>query len=406
MSKSELRLGVIGAWGRGGLAWQAHDPKNGVFLVAGADPAPLSREKFQERFPEAFVTDDYRELLAREDIQAVFVCSPDFLHEEHAVAALEAGKDVYLEKPMAITIDGCDRILRTAYAKKRKLYLGHNMRHMELVIRMKKLIDEGGIGEVKVGWCRHFVGYGGDAFFKDWHAERRKSTSLLLQKAAHDIDVLHWLCKGYTTRVVGMGGLTLYDQIKDRHAPSERGDAGWSNDNWPPLSQKGLNPILDVEDVSMMLMHLDNGVFCSYQQCHYTPDSWRNYTIIGTEGRIENLGEDFIAYWNKRKNYDLKGQIEIPVPEPEGSHGGADPRIVAEFVRFVKEGGKTTTSPIAARMAVAAGYQAAMSIRDQNRPYDIPPVDPKVAAYFEGAGRPSNDRGENGVRGARNLAVP
>ncbi len=54
------------------------------------------------------------------------------------------------------------------------------MRHMELVIQMKKLIDEGGIGEVKVGWCRHFVGYGGDAFFKDWHADRSKSTSLLL----------------------------------------------------------------------------------------------------------------------------------------------------------------------------------------------------------------------------------
>ncbi len=139
-------------------------------------------------------------------------------------------------------------------------------------------------------------------------------------------------------RVVGMGGLTLYDRITDRHDPSERGDAGWSNDNWPPLSQKGLNPIIDVEDVSMMLMHLDNGVFCSYQQCHYTPDSWRNYTIIGTEGRLENLGEDFIAYWNKRKTYDLKGQIEIPVPEPEGSHGGADPRIVAEFVRFVTRG--------------------------------------------------------------------
>ncbi len=58
------------------------------------------------------MTDDYRVLLAREDIEAVFVCSPDFLHEEHAVAALEAGKDVYLEKPMAITIEGCDRILR------------------------------------------------------------------------------------------------------------------------------------------------------------------------------------------------------------------------------------------------------------------------------------------------------
>ena len=385
MSKRELHIGVIGAWGRGGLAWQAHQPEEGVFLVAGADVSPVAREKFQGRFPEAFVTDDYREVLKRDDIDAVFVCSPDFLHEEHAVAALEAGKDVYLEKPMAITIEGCDRILRTAFEKQRKLYLGHNMRHMDLILQMKKLIDEGAIGEVKVGWCRHFVGYGGDAFFKDWHADRTKSTSLLLQKAAHDIDVLHWLCKGYTTRVVGMGGLTLYNQITDRHDPSERGDASWSDSNWPPLSLKGLNPVVDVEDVSMMLMHLDNGVFCSYQQCHYAPDGWRNYTIIGTEGRFENIGEDYIALWNKRcvSGFEPKGQVQIPIPEPEGGHGGADPRIVDEFIRFVREGGKTTTSPIAGRMAVAAGYQAAMSLRSNNIPLDIPPVEEKWLEYFE-----------------------
>ena len=54
----------------------------------------------------------------------------------------------------------------------------------------------GHIGEVKAGWCRHFVGWGGDFYFKDWHADRTKSTGLLLQKGAHDIDVLHWLCGG------------------------------------------------------------------------------------------------------------------------------------------------------------------------------------------------------------------
>ena len=188
------------------------------------------------------MTDDYRRLLALKDIGAVFVTSPDFLHEEHAVAALKAGKAVYLEKPMAITVRGCDRILRTAFERKLKLYMGHNMRHMRLIRKMRELILDGAIGQVKAGWCRHFVGYGGDAYFKDWHADRSKSTSLLLQKGAHDIDVLHWLCGGYTARVNALGGLVLYDQIKDRHSPNERGDASWRLENWPPLSQKGLQP--------------------------------------------------------------------------------------------------------------------------------------------------------------------
>ncbi len=382
-AKPELKIGVIGAGGRGSLARYAHKPEEGVRIVAGADITDAALEQAKERYgPDTFVTKDYRELLARPEIDAVFVTSPDFLHEEHAVAALEAGKAVYLEKPMAITIEGCDRLLEAAYRKKVKLYLGHNMRHMAMCIKMKELIDQGAIGEAKAGWCRHFVGYGGDAYFKDWHAERSKSTSLLLQKGAHDIDILHWLCHGYTKRVVGMGGLTLYDQITDRHAPSERGDASWHNENWPPLSQKGLNPIIDVEDVSMMLMELDNGVFASYQQCHYAPDGWRNYTIIGTEGRVENFGE-VVKLWDRRTDYNPEGDAEFRTGGHYGGHGGADPSIVAEFVRYVRDGGAIATSPIAARHAVAAGYLAAHSLRNGNVPMEVPALPKEIVAYFE-----------------------
>ena len=383
----ELKIGVIGAGGRGRLASHAHQPENGVRLVAGTDIRDAVLLEFKETYgPDTFVTNDYRKMLARKDIDAVFVTSPDFLHEEHAVAALETGKDVYLEKPMAITVEGCDRILATALRLKRKVYVGHNMRHMSFVRKMKELIDRGRIGEVKAGWCRHFVSYGGDAYFKDWHAERSKATSLLLQKGAHDIDVLHWLCKGYTKRVTAVGGLTLYDRIKDRHDPSERGNAAFVQANWPPLSQKGLNPVIDVEDISMMLMNLDNGVFASYQQCHYTPDGWRNYTIIGTEGRIENFGdapgECFIRLWNRRYGYNACGDENHFIPQAEGSHGGADPSIVNEFIDYVREGRKITTSAVAARYSVAAGCCAAQSLRQGNVPYDIPRVPSEIDDYF------------------------
>ena len=384
---SELRIGVIGAGGRGGLAAHAHKPEEGVRVVAGADVNEQAFDRFRERFgPDAFVTKDDRELLKRDDVQAVFVTSPDFLHEEHAVAALEAGKAVYLEKPMAITIEGCDRILRTACERRLKLYLGHNMRHMALTRKMKELIDKGAIGEVRAGWCRHFVCYGGDAYFKDWHAERSKATSLLLQKGAHDIDILHWLCAGYSRRVHAMGNLSVYNRITDRHPPGERGDASWSLEHWPPLSQKGLNPVVDVEDLSMMLMELDNGVLCSYQQCHYAPDGWRNYTIIGAEGRIENFGDSpghsVVRLWNRKNYYNPYGDEQYYIAPVTGGHGGADPNIVAEFVRYVRFGGKVATSPIAARYAVAAGCMAAHSLRHGGVPMDIPPAPKEIADYF------------------------
>lgn len=386
----DLNIGVIGAGGRGGLAASAHKPESGVRLTAGADIVPKVLEDFKKAYgPDTFVTKDYRELLKRSDIDAVFVTSPDFLHEEHAVAALQAGKHVYLEKPLAITIEGCDRILRAARDNQRKLYLGHNMRHMTFVQKMKELIDSGAIGEVKAGWCRHFVSYGGDAYFKDWHAERSKATSLLLQKGAHDIDVLHWLCGGFSSRVNAMGNLSVYNRIQDRHAPSERGDASWSVKNWPPLSLKGLNPIIDVEDLSMMQMELNNGVLCSYQQCHYSPDGWRNYTVIGTEGRIENFGDApgrcVVRLWNTRVSYNPYGDQQFFIPpedDSQGGHGGADPRIVDEFVRYVRVGGKIMTSPIAARYSVAAGCVAAQSLRNGGAPMDVPPLANEVADYF------------------------
>jgi predicted dehydrogenase len=376
----KLRLGVIGAGGRGTLARRAHRPEEGSFLVAAADTREEPLARFREMYgPEVMVTKDYRELLARPDIDAVFVTTPDYLHEEHALAAIAAGKGVYLEKPMAITIEGCDRILSAAVKANVKLYLGHNMRHFPVMRKMKDLIDGGAIGQVKSGWCRHFVAYGGDAYFKDWHADRRCSTSLLLQKGAHDIDILHWLCGGYTQRVTAMGNLSVYNTITDRHSPDERGDASWSHDNWPPLSLKQLNPVIDVEDLSLMLMELDNGVLCSYEQCHYTPDGWRNYTIIGTEGRIENFGDvpgesTVVKLWNRRAHYKPQGDQEFRFPkEAAGSHGGADPLIVGEFLRYLREGGRTRTSPLAARYAVAAGCLAAQSMRSGNGPMPVPP---------------------------------
>lgn len=385
MPQKELRIGVIGCGGRGGLARHAHKPEEGVHLIAAADTVPKFLDDFSKAFPGSFVTDDYRKLLRRKDIDAVFVTTPDFLHEKHAVAAIKAGKHVYLEKPMAITIRGCDRILAEAYKKRVKLYLGHNMRHFNVIRKMKELIDGGTIGHVKAGWCRHFLSYGCDAYFKDWHADRTKSTGMLLQKAAHDIDVLHWLCGGYSKKVTAFGNLTVYNQITDRHPPTERGDNSWHMENWPPLSNKGLNPILDIEDLSMMLMELDNGVLCSYQQCHYTPDAWRNYTIIGDCGRIENFGDDknaVVRLWNKRHYYHPQGDVEFETPPAVGSHGGADPRIVAEFIRYVREGGKIATSAIAARNSVAAGFQATKSLRCGGRPQTIPPIPKEIDDYF------------------------
>jgi len=380
-----IRVGVIG-WGlRGGLAALAHKPDEGVKLVALADPGEMAQAAFLQKFPEARVFGDYRRLLS-EGLDAVFVLSPDWLHEEHASALLSAGIGIYLEKPMAITTEGCDRILLAAKSGGGKLFVGHNMRHFGVVRKMKEWIDEGRIGEVKAAWCRHFVSYGGDAYFRDWHADQTKSMGLLLQKGAHDIDVIHWLCGGYSKTVSAFGDLAVYGQIQDRQTPEEYVKIAFRG-TWPPLSLDKLNPVVDVEDINMMLMKLDNGVLASYQQCHFTPDAWRNYTVIGTEGRIENFGDapgnSVVRLWNQNhQKYTEHGDLEYEVPKATGGHGGADEQIVGEFLEFLRTGTTSVTSPIAARESVAAGVAATQSVRSGGQPISVPTLDPELVDYF------------------------
>ena len=379
-----LKIGLIATGHRGRHGWQAHDPENGVEIVAGADVDAKAQEAFHEKFPDAQLFDDYRDLLKVKDIGAVFICTPDYLHEEMAIAALEAGKAVYLEKPMAITIEGCDRILETAMRTGSKLFVGHNMRHFPVVLKMKEIIDSGMIGEVQVGWCRHFVGYGGDAYFRDWHSEQRYATGLLLQKGAHDIDVMHWLMGSYTKSVVGMGMLSVYNRC-ERRSPDTPGCAVWDNAQYPPLKQTGFSPIIDVEDHSMVMMQLENGAQMTYMQCHYCPDQERNYTFIGTEGRVENIGDHGnceVHVWTRRGPRSTPDVIYKLKPAT-GNHGGADEPIVKNFIDFVRFGAKTNTSPVAARQSVAAGVLGHESMRTGNNRRDVPPLREELVKYFE-----------------------
>lgn len=385
-SAEPFRAAVVGVGARAGVARHVEAVDGRV--VAAVDPAPQSGARAAQLFGDVPVFASVTELLASGVVlDGAFVTTPDFTHADISVELLEGGVPVYLEKPLAISIEDADRILQTAYRTGSKLYVGHNMRHMRVVRMMKDIVDRGEIGEVKAIWCRHFVGHGGDYYFKDWHAERDKAMSLLLQKGAHDIDVMHWLAGTSSRTVVGVGDLAVYGDVESRRDNADRRMGDWfSMDSWPPRAQQDLNPVIDVEDISMIMMRTDSGVLLSYQQCHFTPDYWRNYTVIGTEGRIENFDDGTggeIRLWNARSDYLEKGHVRYPIEDGgEGGHGGADPLTVAEFVAFVRHGSPTDTSPVAARDAVAAGIAGAISIRSGSRPQEIPALPDEVLAYF------------------------
>jgi predicted dehydrogenase len=387
---STPRVAVIGFGARAQIAEHVAVARPGARIVAIADTDADGRGRALLAYPDAAIHPTLDDLVAAHragaaTLDAAIVTTPDNTHEGIAVALLEAGIAVYLEKPLAITLEGADRVLTTAAETGTPLYVGHNFRHSGVVRTMRSIIERGEIGEVKAVWVRHFVGNGGDYYFKDWHADRSKTGTLLLQKASHDIDIVHYLASGYTRRVVGMGDLMVYGDIPDRR--DRRGEVmpDWfSLDNWPPASQTGLNPVVDVEDVSMMLMTLDNGVMASYQQCHFTPDYWRNYTVIGTEGRLENVGDTsggVVKVWNRRHEWQDAGDLEYPIVGVTSGHDDADVLTMTEFFDHL-DGEPTVVSPLAAREAVAAGSLAAASLRDGSRPIDVPALPQHVVDYF------------------------
>jgi predicted dehydrogenase len=384
----EFRIGIIGCnrKRRAKAAWLAHQPQKGCFITAGADLQLDVLKDFQECFgSESFVSTGYRELLMQ-DIDAVFIMTPDYLHEEQAVAALEAGKTVYLEKPLALTLKGTDNILKTALKTGSKLFVGHNMRYFPAILKMKEIIDSGLIGIPKVCWCRHFVGYGNLAYFLDWHCEEKYANGLLLQKGSHDIDVIHWLMGSYTKSVSGMGMNAVYADCQHRPVGDSVPDLEGCNENpWPNNSKNWYNPAMDVEDHNMIMMQLENGTQACLMECFFTPNSERNYTIIGTHGRIENVGDIGnceIHVWNKRGQrsepdiiYKLKGDKK--------QHGGADPIIIDSFLAFARDGIIPNVNPVDARNAVAVGSLGHESMRNSCKPMELPSLALDIIEYFE-----------------------
>ena len=381
-----VQVGVVGFGVRASLASVVQASGLGE-VTAVWDPSTRGRSDARRMLgAEIRLTDSLTELLGS-GVEAVLVLSPDHTHHDVAVAALHAGIPVFCEKPLATTVADCDDLLAVAYATRTRLYVGHNMRHMPVIHLLRGVIASGRIGAVRSIWCRHFVGHGGDYYFKDWHAERSHSTGLLLQKGAHDLDVIHWLAGGYTRRTSTMGQLAVYGSLTARRDQGEARMTDWHDPTgWPPASLTDLNPVVDVEDLSLMLMELDNGVLASYQQCHFTPDYWRSYTVIGDAGRIENFGDGpggRVAIWDRRHPSWAPPDEEIPITGTQDGHGGADELMVAEFLRFVRTGEPTQTSPVAARQAVAAGATATESLRGDGSALQVPELDPALRSYFD-----------------------
>ncbi len=148
--EKQLRLGVIGA----GSFSHTHldgiaSAKNAV-AVAICDVRPELARQQAERYGVPNVCKDYKELLARDDIDAITMPLPDQVHAEVAIAALKAGKHVLCEKPMALNLDECQEMIKVAKETGKVLMVGQIGRYTPAFLEAKKIYESGAIGELSL----------------------------------------------------------------------------------------------------------------------------------------------------------------------------------------------------------------------------------------------------------------
>ncbi len=191
----QFGVGVIGCGAISGNHFHAITLAEYAELRAVCDIDPVKTEKAAGEHHVPGCT-DYRELLSREDIDAVHLCVPHYLHAPMAVDALNAGKHVLCEKPMGISLSEAQAMARAARENGKTLTICFQNRFNGASLRMKEMIEGGTLGQVLGGsafvcWDRDEAYYAGCPWRGKWETE---GGSVLINQAIHTLDLMRWLC--------------------------------------------------------------------------------------------------------------------------------------------------------------------------------------------------------------------
>ena len=183
-----------------------------VSLVALADADQVKLDRAAADYPRCATYRDYREVLARDDVQAVVICLPHWLHGQAAVDAIQAGKHVLIEKPLANTLEECQRVAEALVGKSLKFHVAHTQHFYPIVVKAKEVLDSGKIGRLIMGidtWYKPLEPEKRPA----WMLDRKLGGGMMLMDGVHMIDRLLWHVGSKVTAVKAMNGNPIYPEI-------------------------------------------------------------------------------------------------------------------------------------------------------------------------------------------------
>ena len=352
-----LRFGTIGVGKRGSAHLTRLVARSDVTVGAVCDIDPSARDAAQSAArtdnPRSYA--DYREMLRQEDIDAVLIATPCYLHAEMSAAALEAGKHVFCEKPLAISADQVKLVLDAARKSKAVFQIGQQLRsspHMQGVVRA--IHETGLIGTpLVIKAQRHSTpsrpgtrredGSGQQRRFPGWYNDVKLSGDLIVENAIHNLDVCNWLAGSRPVSAYGHG---------KRYLPE------------PMPAGTVMMDGFSVEYIYNNDMHLD------YSQLYLHPRALRKlpngqwYVIYGDEGTIE-LDNSSWTY------YDIYGNSE-PVEHKAVEGIDLTEQAHNDFVLAIRENRRpiadievAATAALTGIMGREAIYQRRMTTWDE-----------------------------------------
>jgi len=326
-SELPVRVGIVGG-GRWAAMHRAALENVGAPLAAVLVRTSDSARRLQDawRVP----ADTELERFLAHEMEAVVVASPNHLHAEHAVAALEAGKHVLVEKPMAITVEDCDRILGAARASERVLAVGHEMRVFRLFEALRE--EAGGLGAPQHLDLRLFRRpYRSGA--SGWKQDPAKLGSSILEEPIHYLDLARWylgeVAEVQAWAVSRPGRESLHENLDVR---------------------------LTFRNGAQALVTRTIAGFEHHVRCDLNAED--GALRARWDGRQDTDEDPSVSLWTQ----DGDGIRTVPVPQRTG-HAFDLPRQTAAFLRAVSEGTPVPADGHDGRVAVALCVAVEESLR-------------------------------------------
>lgn len=206
-----MKVGIIGLGLQGTRMARAVKNNNDIIVTGATDKIDQRAEHFSKNFG-CEITDNWRDIVKRKEIESVIICTPPNLHAQIAIEALKNRKHVLCEKPPAINLKEAEMILKEVEKTGLKLKYGFNLHYHPAISRAKEMVDDGTIGEIMFLRCVYGM-CGREGYETDWRMKKEISGGgELMDQGIHIVDLSRWFLGNFVEVFASLG--TNFWQIK------------------------------------------------------------------------------------------------------------------------------------------------------------------------------------------------